>query len=93
MTFKEKLIITAYTQINMVKWQDFHEFAEKLLDRPIMTHEFADSKLWDKIKAKVKDEFLNLCEKETHSEEIDLIINELKENNKQKKRNKDEEMC
>ena len=46
MTFEEKLIVTAYTKILMVNINDFHEYAEKLLERPIMTHEFALKSVW-----------------------------------------------
>jgi hypothetical protein len=30
---------------------EFHRFAEKLLDRPILTHEFADERVWAELRA------------------------------------------
>jgi hypothetical protein len=29
---------------------DFHKYAEDLLQHPILTHEFADRKTWDKLR-------------------------------------------
>jgi len=41
------------------------ELAEKLLNRPIFTHEFADEIVMKEIKEKAKPLFLNLCYKES----------------------------
>lgn len=30
----------------------FHDYCEKLLNRPILTHEFADEKLWEGLREK-----------------------------------------
>lgn len=68
MTFKEKLTVTAYTKILMVNINDFHEYAEQLLGRPIMTHEFALETVWNQIQDKVRPDFLALCEKQPHTE-------------------------
>ncbi len=34
---------------------EFHSFAERLLDRPIFTHEFADDELWDELRSTFKE--------------------------------------
>ena len=67
MTFEEKLTVTAFTKILMVDMNDFHEYAEKLLERPIMTHEFALESVWKEIQDKVRPDFVALCEKHPHT--------------------------
>ena len=64
MTNKEKLIVSAYTGILMVEWSEFHQFIEKLLGRPILTHEFDDETVIEEILGKVKDDFMKLCEED-----------------------------
>ena len=61
MTKREKLIVSAYTGILMTKFDEFHEFAEKTLGRPIQSYEFAMQTTCDELKNLVTDEFLNLC--------------------------------
>lgn len=68
MTNKEKLIVSAYTGILMVEWSEFHKFIEKLLGRPILTHEFDNEELIEEILANVKDDFMRLCENEEDTE-------------------------
>ncbi len=49
----EARVLTAYTRTMFcTDFSDFHGFAEKLLDRPIFTHEFADENIWYFLKAK-----------------------------------------
>ena len=64
MTNKEKLIVSAYTGILMVEWSEFHQFIEKLLGRPILTHEFDNEEVIEEILANVKDDFMKLCEED-----------------------------
>ena len=64
MTKQEKLIITAYTGICMVDFGDFQEYVEKKLGRQVWTHEFANEELTEELRAKVRDEFIELCKKE-----------------------------
>lgn len=62
MTKEEKLIISAYTGILMTDFNDMHEYAEKKLDRPIFTHEFAEESTVNELKEAVKEDFLKLCD-------------------------------
>lgn len=62
MTKQEKLIVSAYTGILMTDFNDFHEFIEKRLDRPVWTHELANKEFITELKESVKDDFLRLCE-------------------------------
>lgn len=64
MTKQEKLIVTAYTGILMVDWDEFHKFAEELLCRPIYTHEFDKEEVTNEIVNAVRDDFMRLCEDE-----------------------------
>lgn len=62
MTKEEKLIVSAYTGILMTDFNDLHEYAEKKLDRPIFTHEFAEESTVNELKEVVKEDFLKLCD-------------------------------
>lgn len=64
MTKQEKLIVTAYTGILMVDWDEFHKFAEELLGRPIYTHEFDKEEVTNEIVNAVRDDFMRLCDDE-----------------------------
>ena len=62
MTDKEKAIVMAYTGVVMLKGdkiQIFYKYVEKIMRRPILTHEMAQ--LSAKIKEKSKDDFMALC--------------------------------
>lgn len=62
MTNEEKAIVMAYTGICMLtedKFHIFHEYVERLMGRPIYTHELGI--FADEIKEKAKDDFIKLC--------------------------------
>lgn len=64
MTDREKAVITAHTGITMLageKFSIFHKYIEDLLGRPVWTHEFADELVWNEIKEKSKDDFIEIC--------------------------------
>lgn len=60
MNKKEAAIVSAYTGFLIGDFGDFHEYAEKIMERPIFTHEFANKKIVDKIHQKSKGDFLNI---------------------------------
>lgn len=67
MTDKEKAIVMAYTGVVMLKGdkiQIFYKYVEKIMGRPILTHEMA--LLSAKIKEKSKDDFMTLCKESTN---------------------------
>lgn len=64
MTKQEKLIVSAYTGFLMTNFDDFHEYVEKLLNRPVFTHEFSLDIIISEIQAKSKADFLKLCKEE-----------------------------
>lgn len=57
LTKKQAAIIGAYTGIACGPFSDIHSLAEKLLERPIFTHEFGTGEL----KEKVAPMFLEIC--------------------------------
>lgn len=62
MTKKECAIVMAYTGACMLSGDDFnifHEYVEKLMGKPIWTHEIGY--LETEIKEKSKKDFLRLC--------------------------------
>lgn len=64
MTDKEKAIVSAYTGIAMLagdKFPIFHKYIEDILGRPVWTHELASEEVWEEIKEKSKEDFINLC--------------------------------
>lgn len=67
MTDKEKAIVMAYTGVSVLtgeKFSVFHKYIEDLLGRPVWTHEFADKSVWNEIKEKSKDDFIEICKTE-----------------------------
>jgi hypothetical protein len=72
MTDNEKAIVMAYTGTCMLtgdKFQIFHEYIEKLLGRPVYTHEMAIKAIADEIKEKAKADFIALCNDESEVKE------------------------
>ena len=69
MTHREKVIVSAYTGILMCDFSDVHEYIEKILERPVWTHEMADKKIWDEIKAASQSDFIAICEAKEDEEE------------------------
>ncbi len=65
MTHKEAVLVSAYTGFLLTKYfLDVHEFCEKLLGRPIFTHEFADQEVQEDIREKCKPMILKMIEGE-----------------------------
>lgn len=61
----ECAVIMAYTWTCMLQGEDFcifHEYIEKLMGRPVMTHELASKCIENRIKELAKDDFIRLCE-------------------------------
>ena len=85
MTDREKAIVMAHTGIAMLngeKFQIFHEYIEKILGRPVWTHELGDELVWNEIKKKSKDDFIEICKTEERPQgefTIDELIKWLNE--------------
>ena len=61
MTKQKKVIVSAYTGVLMCDFADLHEYIEKIMGRPVWTHELAFHDIMQEIKAKSKEDFMNLC--------------------------------
>lgn len=64
MTDKEKAIVMAYTGTAMLagkKLDVFYHYIAGLMGRPIFTHELADKEIWNELKEKSREDFINLC--------------------------------
>ena len=61
MTKREACLVSGYTGVLIVKFDTFHKFVEKLLGRPVWTHEFPN--LAKEIKEKCKNELFKKCKK------------------------------
>lgn len=62
MTKEEKLIVSAYTGVLMVDFDELRKYVEKLLGRPLWTHEFALGVVANEIKEKSRADFMKLCD-------------------------------
>lgn len=61
LTREQAKVIGAYTGVLCGPFSDLQEYAGKLLDRPIFTHEFASETTADELKAAARQDFLALC--------------------------------
>lgn len=62
LTKEQAVILTAYTGILMCKFDDFHQYAEKVLNRPVFTHEFASKELMLDLKHASSIDFLSIIQ-------------------------------
>ena len=83
MTDREKAIVMAYTGITMLsgeKFQIFHEYIEKILGRPVFTHELGNKLVSAEIRKKSRADFLEICKTEErptveqYKEKYDMAI-------------------
>lgn len=59
LTKEQAAIIGLYTGVTCGPFEDIHELAEKLMDRPVWTHEFPG--LREELKERAKPLFLGIC--------------------------------
>jgi hypothetical protein len=59
-SIREAAIITAYTGIALGSFRAFHEYAESILDRPILTHEFGLQATWDELREASRADFVHI---------------------------------
>jgi len=62
MTLQEAVIISAYTKVTLCDFEHIHGYVEKILERPIFTHEFASREIQAEIKEKSKPDFMKICD-------------------------------
>lgn len=61
LTADQAAIIGAFTGVLCGPFSDLHGYAERVLDRPIFTHEFGSQTVADTLSAASKRDFLALC--------------------------------
>ena len=57
---REAAIVSAYTGFLLGEFSDMHEYVEKIMGRPVFTHEIGSKEIADEIKHKAKDDFINI---------------------------------
>ena len=70
-------VVTAHTSVLMGAFTDFHAYAEKILGRPVWTHEFATLCVWHEIAEKSEKDWKELCGRLTE-EEMEILENAAK---------------
>jgi len=60
MTRREAAIVTAYTGLLVGSFDDFHEYAEEIMERPIFTHEFGYTSMANTIQEKSRKDFISI---------------------------------
>jgi hypothetical protein len=61
-TREESAIITAFTGVLSGPFDAFHAYVEKIMGRPLLTHELADQEMAAQIKEKSRADFVALAE-------------------------------
>lgn len=58
LTKEQAAVIGAFTGTLTGKFSDMHEYVEKIMDRPVWTHEMGSGPVADEIKEKARADFL-----------------------------------
>ncbi len=61
LTEEQAAVVCAYSGILCGSMAAFHQYAERKLDRPIFTHEFASDSTWAELKEASRADFLSIC--------------------------------
>lgn len=61
LTRDQAAIVGAYTGVLCGPFSDLHEYIEKVMGRPVLTHEMGDKQTMEQIKEAAKADFLDLC--------------------------------
>ena len=61
MTYRERVIVSAYTGYLMCDFPDMHKYIEDKLGRPVWTHEMAEKDTQKEIHKAVYSDFIALC--------------------------------
>jgi hypothetical protein len=61
LTKEQGAIVGAYTGILAGSFSDMHEYIERIMGRPVFTHEMGNEKVYAQIREKAKTDFLAIC--------------------------------
>jgi hypothetical protein len=67
LTREQAAIIGAFTGILCGPFEDVHGAFERVLNRPVFTHEMANKDLWAEVKKLIEPEYLAICAIEEQS--------------------------
>lgn len=70
MTIDEKIVVSAYTGYLMCDFDLMHRYIEKIMGRPVWTHELGMDIFNKELREKVKPDFLKIC----NGEEVHLNL-------------------
>ena len=59
-TKREAAIISTYTGILIGGFSDTHKYIEKIMGRPVFTHELANKSFMEEIQEKSRDDFISI---------------------------------
>jgi hypothetical protein len=66
MTRHEATVISAYTGTLLCNFSYLHEYIEKILERPVFTHELGNKDTWEDIKAASSEDFFAIVNNLTY---------------------------
>lgn len=61
LTKEQAAIVGAYTGYSAGPFSDIQEYAERVLGRPVWTHEFASPRVSEELRAAAKADFIAIC--------------------------------
>lgn len=64
MTLRERVIVEVYTGYCMTsanEKDDVYKYMNKIMNRPVYTHELADKKIQEELRKRSKEDFIDLC--------------------------------
>ena len=62
MTKHEAAVLSAFTGILIGSFDEMHEYIEKIMGRPVFTHELGSKEAFNEIKGKARPDFIKICE-------------------------------
>jgi len=60
-TLEQGVILSAFTGIGCAPFPAIQRYAERMLGRRVMTHEFADPEVWAELKERCEADFRAVC--------------------------------
>lgn len=61
LTKEQAVIVSAYTGCLAAKMPDLHEYIEKIMGRPVFTHEMGNKLIAEEIRERSRADFLAIC--------------------------------
>lgn len=60
MTKREAAIVSAYTEVLIGNFDNFHSYVNEIMGRPIFTHELGRPAILNEIRERSKKDFMNI---------------------------------